>query len=111
MTCSPAASPRRARTSSDWLVLVGLLTAVLLASATFVAPAGASAIIGNGTVQLGVDDFGFLTVPGGPPAADGTTTNVALRYMPNNAEGLGSDLSDGWGSGPTVRGRDTRAPA
>lgn len=61
-------------------------------------PAFASAIIDNGTVQLGVDDLGQLNVPGGVPSPVSSTTAVGLRYLPTGNEATSHGcLCEGWG--------------
>jgi type IV pilus assembly protein PilY1 len=61
-------------------------------------PAFASAIIDNGTVQLGVDDFGQLNIPGGAASPVSGTTTVGLRYLPTGNEATSHGcLCEGWG--------------
>jgi archaellin len=60
------------------------------------AGADAAAIIDNGTVQLGVDNFGQLNIPG-PPSARGTSS-VGLRLLSTNNEATAAGcLCEGWG--------------
>jgi len=55
-----------------------------------------AAVISNGTVQLGVNQFANLNVPG--PASAGGTRVVGLRYLPTGYEVLGPGcLCEGWG--------------
>lgn len=64
------------------------------------ASASASAIIDNGTVQLGVDDFGQLNIPGGAASPIEGTTFVGLRYLPTGNEATSHGcLCEGWGVG------------
>lgn len=59
-----------------------------------------AAIIGNGTVLLGVDDYGQLNVSGGPPSPVEGTTQVGLRYLPTGNESTAHGcLCEGWGVG------------
>ncbi|GAB4529062.1 MAG: hypothetical protein Kow00133_17890 [Amphiplicatus sp.] len=74
------------------------------ASAAFAAAASAhaAAIISNGTIQLGVDDFGQLnptSVLGDASPVTGTTV-VGLRYLPTGNESTSHGcLCEGWGVG------------
>ncbi len=69
-------------------------------AAMFSLPAAASAIIDNGTVQLGVDDYGQLNIPGGDPSPVTGTTAVGLRYLPTGNEATSHGcLCEGWGVG------------
>jgi hypothetical protein len=62
----------------------------------------ASAIIDNGTIQLGVNSLGHLNVPGTEPSSQGVT-EVGLRYLPTNAEGTAPGcLCEGWGAADAV---------
>ncbi len=62
--------------------------------------ASAQAIIDNGTIQLGVDEFGQLNVPGGAPSAVNGETVVGLRYLPTGNEATSHGcLCEGWGVG------------
>lgn len=57
---------------------------------------GTQAHISNGTVQLGVDRFGQLNVPG-PTSASGTRS-LGLRFVPTNYEATAAGcLCEGWG--------------
>ncbi len=59
--------------------------------------AHAAAIVSNGTIQLGVDNFGQLNVYGETPSLSGTTF-VGLRYLPTGAEATAPGcLCEGWG--------------
>jgi hypothetical protein len=83
---------------SKTLVLAATAGAALLAApSTF-----AAAIIDNGTVQLGVDDYGQLnpeSIMGDPSPYDGTTI-VGLRYLPTGNESTSHGcLCEGWGVG------------
>lgn len=66
------------------------------------ASAHAAAIISNGTIQLGVDDFGQLnptSVLGDPSPVSGTSV-VGLRYLPTGNESTSHGcLCEGWGVG------------
>lgn len=76
--------------------LLGL--AALTALAFLVPSAGASAIIDNGVVQLGVLDHGNLNVPGGVPSSGTGTTIVGVRYLPTGAEATAPGCTcEGWG--------------
>jgi hypothetical protein len=58
-----------------------------------------SAIISNGTVQLGVWEAGHLNVPGGTPSMEEGTSIVGLRYVPTNAEATADGCTcEGWGA-------------
>lgn len=55
-------------------------------------------VIGNGTVQLGVNKEGHLNVPAGIPSAQGTSA-VGLRFLPTNNEATAPGcLCEGWGA-------------
>ncbi len=58
-----------------------------------------SSILTNGTVQIGVAPMGQLIVPGGSPSAWSGTTEVGIRRMVTQEEGLSADyhLAEGWG--------------
>jgi len=57
-----------------------------------------SAIISNGTVQLGINPTGNLNVYGGTPSSGEGTTAVGLRYVATNADGTSPGcLCEGWG--------------
>lgn len=80
-------------------------------SAVWITPAPAglvqaeqtSAIIGNGTIQLGVNEEGQLNVPGGTPSSVNETTVVGLRYLPTGNEAISHGcLCEGWGAADTV---------
>src|SRR4051794_27148163 len=55
-------------------------------------------IISNGTIRLGVQPLGNLIAPGGTPSAGQGTTQVGIRYIPTNGDGVspGCDC-EGWG--------------
>lgn len=62
--------------------------------------ATAQAIIDNGTIQLGVDAYGQLNVPGGVPSPVEGTTYVGVRHMPTGNEATSHGcLCEGWGVG------------
>jgi hypothetical protein len=99
------------RASVVTLALSAISVAALMAQATITpapqnqgphAPSSShSAIIDNGTIQLGVLNEGHLGVEGGtpslPPDANSTTT-VGLRYMPTNGEATAPGcVCEGWG--------------
>lgn len=66
--------------------------------------AQAAAIIDNGTIQLGVRNFGDLNVPGGPADVIGNTT-VGLRFLPTNSDSTAPGCTcEGWGAGITSLG-------
>jgi hypothetical protein len=84
-------------------VLPGLIALVLGSSLTD--KVAIAAIIDNGTVQLGINDYGNLIVSGNEPSSETGTTLVGLRFLAKNAEGLGSAcLCEGWGIGDTFTG-------
>lgn len=71
-----------------------------LALAVGLPMAASAAIIDNGTIQMGVDNFGQLNVPGGTASPVSGTTVVGLRYMANNYEATSHGcLCEGWGVG------------
>lgn len=73
-----------------------LLAAAVLASMPLTVN---SAIIDNGTIQMGVDTLGQLNVSGGAPSAGGVAA-TGLRYMPTNFEATAPGcLCEGWGVG------------
>jgi len=77
-----------------------LLTTSLAALALSSTTAFAATIIDNGIIQLGVDDFGQLNVPGGTPSAADGTTDVGLRFLPTGNEATSHGcLCEGWGVG------------
>jgi hypothetical protein len=56
-------------------------------------------VIGNGTVQLGVNELGDLNAP------DGTGSIVGLRFVPTGADALAPGcLCEGWGVGDPATG-------
>ncbi|MGG7566353.1 VPLPA-CTERM sorting domain-containing protein [Rhodovulum sp. DZ06] len=62
--------------------------------------ANAAAIIDNGTVQLGVDDFGQLNISGGVASPVEGTTSVGLRHLATGNESTSHGcLCEGWGVG------------
>ncbi|SET02591.1 hypothetical protein [Oceanicella actignis] len=70
-----------------------------IASVMFAGAASASAIITNGSVTLGVDDFGQLNIPGPPSRHDGTAS-VGLRHAATGLEATSHGcLCEGWGVG------------
>ncbi len=87
------------------LRVVALLSSLTLAALCLpAASAQADAFIDNGTIQLGVHDFGDLNVPGGTPSSGGVTT-VGLRYIPTNAEATAPGcLCEGWGAADATSG-------
>jgi hypothetical protein len=57
-----------------------------------------SAIISNGTIELGINPTGNLNVGGGTPSSGTGTTAVGLRYVPTNADSTSPGcLCEGWG--------------
>lgn len=62
---------------------------------------GGPAVISNGVVQLGVNPSGALIVPNaGAPSAGVGTTDVGLRYLPENTDVLAPGCwCEGWGVG------------
>lgn len=71
-----------------------------VAAMTAATAASASAIITNGTVTLGVDDFGQLNVDGGMPSPFTGTTEVGLRFNETGNEATSHGcLCEGWGVG------------
>lgn len=71
-------------------------TAILLGA---MAQAQAAAIITDGNVKLGVDDYGNLNIGGGIASVTGTTA-VGLRYLTANGEYEATShgcLCEGWG--------------
>jgi hypothetical protein len=77
-------------------VVVGVGLPVVMAPPASAHPA--SAIITNGTIQLGIWDEGHLNVPGGDPSPQMGTTDVGLRYVPTGAEATAPGcLCEGWG--------------
>lgn len=76
-----------------------------LISISLATGANAAAIIDNGTIQLGVDDFGQLNVGGGSPSSGTGTTTVGLRYLPTGAESTAPGcLCEGWGVADSILG-------
>ncbi len=71
-----------------------------VAAMTAATAASAAAIITNGTVTLGVDDFGQLNVPGGMPSPVDGETVVGLRFNETGNEATSHGcLCEGWGVG------------
>ena len=67
--------------------------------------ANAAALVTNGTIQLGVDDFGQLNVGGGTPSSGTGTSVVGLRYVPTNAEATAPGcFCEGWGVADATSG-------
>jgi hypothetical protein len=84
------------------IIAVGVSASVL--SLNFADKANAAAIISNGTIQLGVDNFGQLNIPGGVPSAGGTSV-VGLRYLPTGNEATAPGcLCEGWGVADALSG-------
>lgn len=84
--------------------IVSGVAAVLVLAATLVFPSHggaavqADAIIGNGTVQLGINQEGHLNVDGGTPSAGEGQTMVGIRFMPNNHDAISPGCQcEGWG--------------
>ena len=79
--------------------LAAFLAAALLGGQV----AAAQAIITNGTVKLGVDEFGQLNIPGGRLSGTGSTTIVGLRFIDSRGTEWESTadgcLCEGWGVG------------
>ena len=62
-----------------------------------------SAIISNGTVQLGVWDTGNLNAPGGTASCEDGTTVVGLRFVPTNCDSTSPGCTcEGWGAADAV---------
>lgn len=80
-----------------------LLLVAAMSGALFLGgQAHAGAIIDNGTIQLGVDNFGQLNPndPLGDPSSQDGTTIVGLRFMPTGNESTSHGcLCEGWGAG------------
>jgi hypothetical protein len=75
-----------------------ILSAALLASTLFAAPAMAGAIITNGTIGLGVDDEGQLNISSTNRSAGGTFS-YGLRDIGTNWEATAQGcLCEGWGA-------------
>jgi hypothetical protein len=73
--------------------------ALALAAAGFTTAAQAGAIITNGTVTLGVQDFGQLNQGGGTPSAGDGTTLVGLRFNATNSDSTSPGCAcEGWGA-------------
>lgn len=84
-------------------IVRGVAAGVAAFSVGFAASsANASAIIDNGTIQLGVDDLGQLNptdILGDPSPVEGETV-VGLRFMPTGNESTSHGcLCEGWGVG------------
>jgi hypothetical protein len=94
-TTSPCAEPNGNCTGDS-----GLPSRQVTASAATVRSAvyPESAIVSNGTVQLGINPTGNLNVFGGTPSSGTGTTAVGLRYVPTNADATSPGcLCEGWG--------------
>ena len=66
----------------------------------FVPFAASAAIIDNGTIQMGVDDYGQLNVPGGVSSPVSGTSSVGLRHLETGFESTAHGcLCEGWGVG------------
>ena len=94
-----------------------VLLCAVAALGTFAAPAGAdSTVLDNGTVQLGINDNGSVTVGGYDPAAfritPGPVTGLRLlRGEQPPVEGIAGGCCEGWGvadAGSTLTGSTTR---
>lgn len=73
-----------------------ILTAVAMLG--IASAANAAAIIDNGTIVLGVGDYGQLNVPGGPASPVTGTTTVGLRDLRTNYEATSHGCQcEGWG--------------
>ena len=65
----------------------------------------AGVFIDQGTIMLGVNDFGQLNVPGGEPSSTNDSTIVGVRYLPTGSEGVGhGNLDEGWGVADALSG-------
>jgi hypothetical protein len=74
--------------------------AALMASALWVGAANAAGIITNGTVTLGVDDYGQLNIPGVVASPVAGETDVGLRFNATGNEATSHGcLCEGWGVG------------
>jgi WD40 repeat protein len=106
-------------------VAMGVLAAACASALLVVLPSArahdvgegiSDAIIGNGTVQLGLHPFGHLNVPGGSPSlgtgspsGPGETT-VGLRFVPTNADTISPACDcEGWGVADAETGRTAYA--
>ena len=77
------------------MTLKTILAAALLVGGT---AANAGAIIDNGTIALGVGDYGQLNVPGGPASPVNGTTAVGLRDLRTGYEATSHGCEcEGWG--------------
>jgi hypothetical protein len=77
------------------------LASVVVLGLGFTSEVRAGAIIDNGTIQLGVDNFGQLNIPG--PSSAGGTPNVGLRFLGTNNEATAAGcLCEGWGVADTI---------
>lgn len=86
----------KAKRKTMKLKIVAVASALSLA-AGFAGSAYAGAFINNGTVQLGVQNFGNLNEHGGTAAVDGTTT-VGLRSLVTNSDSTSPGCTcEGWG--------------
>jgi hypothetical protein len=76
------------------------------ASAQDVTAMATTAIIGNGTVQLGINQDASLNVPGGTLSTGSSgTTYVGLRYVPTGGEATAPGcLCEGWGVADATTG-------
>jgi len=73
--------------------------------ATVYDTSGKGAIIGNGTIQMGINPTGNLNVDGGKPSAGTGTTIVGFRYVPTNSEVTAErDPAEGWGVADATSG-------
>jgi hypothetical protein len=86
-----------------------LLTNLAAAAGSLTLLAGvahASAIISNGTVEMGVRDFADLNVNGGTPAAGSGTSVVGLRSVATNSDSTSPGCTcEGWGVGIVSTGQ------
>jgi type IV pilus assembly protein PilY1 len=90
-----------------------MLRKILAVTTALALPMGAhaAAIISDGNVKLGVDDFGQLNISGGVPDVDGTTA-VGVRWLDAGLEYEATShgcLCEGWGievNGTTRGGAD-----
>jgi hypothetical protein len=89
------------------IVTAGSFEGELTLSSNPVFVAMPKGIIDNGTVRMGVRDFGSLNVPNGPSSYGpyGGTTTVGLRLLPDEYEATAPGcLCEGWGVGDGASG-------
>src|SRR5688500_14128290 len=80
-------------------VVLAAAGAVVLISLFVAEKADAGAVINNGFIQMGVDNYGQLNVGGGSSSMGCGTSTVGVRFMQTTADGTACGcMCEGWGA-------------